>query len=146
MPSAVNSYRKLRNRPPVFFLDRCLGGHMVAAKLRANSEIMVEAHHEHFAEDEKDEIILREIGKRQWIFLTKDKRIRYNPLALASIRESSARVVYLSSNVNLKGEQVGEVFLKAASSIVKIARQNNAPFVAKVTKDSKVSIVPVDWR
>ena len=37
----------------------------------------VEIHDDHFAPDAKDEVWLVEVGKRGWIVLTKDDRIRY---------------------------------------------------------------------
>ena len=65
--------------PSVFFIDRSLGKKIVAQALRDIGET-VEIHDDHFAPDAKDEDWLVEVGKRGWIVLTKDDRIRYEPL------------------------------------------------------------------
>lgn len=65
--------------PSVFFIDRSLGKKIVAQALRDIGET-VEIHDDHFAPDAKYEDWLVEVGKRGWIVLTKDDRIRYEPL------------------------------------------------------------------
>jgi uncharacterized protein with PIN domain len=60
----------------VFFLDRNLGTKQVAEALRQAGAI-VEIHNDYFLPDANDEEWLPEVGKRGWIVLTKDDRIRY---------------------------------------------------------------------
>ena len=73
-PSAA-SFGSKPPEPLVFFIDRSLGRKIVAQALREISET-VEIHDDHFAPDAKDEAWLAEVGKRGWIVLTKDDRIR----------------------------------------------------------------------
>jgi hypothetical protein len=60
----------------VFFIDRSLGRKIVAQGLRDVDEI-VKIHDDRFAPYAKEVEWLVEVGKRGWIVLTKDDRIRY---------------------------------------------------------------------
>ncbi|MCH7859805.1 MAG: hypothetical protein IID14_08915 [Candidatus Marinimicrobia bacterium] len=60
---------------PVFFTDRDLGNSF--PQILRNAGINVEQHGDHFADDAKDEEWLMEIGRRGWLVITHDKRIRY---------------------------------------------------------------------
>lgn len=60
-----------------FFTDRDLGK-MFPAILR-EAGILVERHADHFDQNEKDEVWLAEVGRRGWVALTHNLRIRYQP-------------------------------------------------------------------
>jgi PIN domain-containing protein len=59
----------------VYFTDRDLGKRF--PEILRSGGLKVERHADHFAPDAPDEIWLKEIGKRSWIALTHDRRIRY---------------------------------------------------------------------
>lgn len=61
----------------VYFTDRDLGKRFPEI-LRAGG-LNVERHADHFAPATSDAIWLQEVGKRGWIALTHDQRIRYKP-------------------------------------------------------------------
>lgn len=63
---------------PVFFVDRSLGARTVPDALRV-AGARVEVHADHFTDDAPDPEILRFVGERQWVFLSKDKRVRRAP-------------------------------------------------------------------
>jgi hypothetical protein len=65
--------------PLVFFVDRSLGRHIIPNALR-DAGALVELHDDHFSQDAKDQVWLAEVGKRGWVVLTKDKRLRYRAL------------------------------------------------------------------
>ena len=67
--------------PPVFFTDRDLGKRFPEI-LRA-AGLTVERHADHFAHDCPDEDWLQSVGRRGWIAITHDSRIRYKPNELA---------------------------------------------------------------
>jgi predicted nuclease of predicted toxin-antitoxin system len=75
--------------PYILFVDRSLGGRVVADALRGAGED-VRAHDDLFAQDTDDEVWLAEMGKRGWVVLTKDALIR---------RDSLQRRALLSANV-----------------------------------------------
>ena len=61
----------------VYFTNRDLGKRFPEI-LRA-SGLNVERHADHFPPETPDEVWLEEVGKRGWIALTHDQRIRYKP-------------------------------------------------------------------
>src|SRR4051812_30434760 len=70
--------------PLTFFLDRNLGKKAVADALR-QADVEVHVHDDHFPPDTRDEEWLAEVGKRGWIVLTKDTRIRYRSSELTAL-------------------------------------------------------------
>jgi len=71
------------NSGPVFFTDRDLGKKFPEI-LRAGG-LTVERHADHFQHDTPDEAWLQEIGRKGWIAVTHDGRIRYKPNELATV-------------------------------------------------------------
>jgi hypothetical protein len=59
-------------------------------------DVPVVAHHEVFSEGVSDEEWLSFVASEKYIGLTKDERIRSNPLAVESILASGARIVIFS--------------------------------------------------
>lgn len=60
-----------------YFTDRDLGKRF--GEILKAGGLTVERHADHFAHDTLDEVWLAEVGKRGWIALTHDRRIRYKP-------------------------------------------------------------------
>ena len=100
---------------------------------------MVEVHDDHFARDEQDRVWLQSVGERGWVVLTKDQKLRYRPLEINALRESKARVFVLIAG-NLRGVEIGAVFLDALPRICKVLYEHPGPFVARVSKSGKVMI------
>jgi uncharacterized protein with PIN domain len=109
-PSVASSGSK----PPellVFFLDRSLGRKIVAQALRA-AGATVEVHDDHYAPDAKDEDWLVEVGRRGWIVLTKDDRIRYRATERMALMSAKVRTFVLTSS-QLQGSEMAAAFVKA---------------------------------
>jgi hypothetical protein len=125
--------------PYVFFVDRSLGGHIVAEALRATGTD-VRAHDDLFAQDTDDEVWLADIGKRGWVVLTKDVVIR---------RDSLQRRVLLSADVaafvlargDVSGPVMAAAFVMALPRMHKALRRFDVPFIASVTVAGDVSLV-----
>lgn len=133
------SLKSEQHKKPVIFLDRNLGTTIIANSLRQNKSIVVEIHDDHFPPDAKDEEILTTIGERHWIFLTKDKRIRYNKPAQLAIEKAKVKMFYLSTRGDLQGKEMAEIFNKALSRIIRFSHNNKPPYIVKITRDGKVT-------
>jgi predicted nuclease of predicted toxin-antitoxin system len=105
---------------------------LVGAGLRA------EIHDDHFDRDAEDWVWLRDVGARGWVVLTKDQRLRYRPLELATLRSSRARVFILVAG-NLRGSEIAAVFVTALPRICRILASRSGPFVARITKAGEVA-------
>ncbi len=89
----------------------------------------VEAHRDHFRPDCPDEEWLEEIGRKQWVAVTHDGRIRYKPNELAAVVRHRVRLLVvigkapftvLAASFVATRERI-EAFLSGAPSAV-IAR------------------------
>lgn len=111
---------------------------MVEALRAAGAEVV--AHDERFAQDVPDEEWLRVAGERAWVVLSKDGRIAYRATEWIALRESKVRAFFLRDG-NATGKEMAELFVRHLPRIVKLARTQTPPFLARVTK-SAVTIVP----
>jgi len=136
--SGASSSSKLPE-PPIFFLDRNLGRKAVADALRQAS-VEVHVHDEHFPPDARDEEWLAEVGKRGWIVLTKDTRIRYRSSELAALVKAEISAFVLTAG-NLRGEEMAAVFVEALPAIRRFVARYSPPLVAGITKSGHVSLL-----
>ena len=119
----------------IFFIDRCLGRNL-ADSLR-NVGATVEIHDDHFEQDIEDEDWLREVGKRNWVVLTKDKKIASRSLELEAVAEGNVRLFALVDG-NVRGVVMAQAFVNALENMQRFIRGNQAPFIAKVYQSGLV--------
>lgn len=98
----------------------------------------VESHDDHFAQSATDEEWLKEVGRRGWIVLTKDHRIRYRLSELEAVRSARVRAFVLTPR-NLTGSQNGKVFARALPRMIRYATGNPPPFIAAVTRAGQIT-------
>jgi hypothetical protein len=118
-------------REPVFFTDRDLG-HRFPARLR-ESGIRVERHDDHFGPPTPDSEWIAEIGRRGWVAVSRDARIRYSPLALNVLMTSGARLFVIVGK--LTTDEAAELFLRSRKEIERLLRKEKQPFIAKIRRD-----------
>ncbi|MBI4591085.1 MAG: hypothetical protein HY725_19840 [Candidatus Rokubacteria bacterium] len=122
-----------------FFLDRSLGKKKIATALR-QAGVQVEIHDDHFPQDARDEDWLQEAGRRGWIVLTKDRRIRHRALELSAVVRAGVRVFVLTAG-DLQGGEMAEIFVKALPAMNGFAAQHSPPFIARVSRTGSVSML-----
>lgn len=122
----------------VFFIDRCLGKHLILDELRKTG-VQVETHDNHFPPGATDEQWIPEVGKKGWVVLTKDKRITYNTMERRAVAYAEIRMFTLAST-KLSGKDAAIAFSNALEGMLKFVRKYPAPFIAKVYKDGKVDL------
>jgi len=116
----------------VYFTDRDLG-HQFPEKLRA-AGLLVERHDDHFDQLTPDSEWIAEIGRRGWVAVTRDKRIRYSPLALETLMTSGARLLVIVGR--LTTDEAADVFVKQGKRIERLLRNERKPFIGKIRRDS----------
>lgn len=124
---------------PVFFLDRNLGRNKFSNILRTRG-LRIEVHDDHFRPDASDPEWLTEVGARQWIVVTVDRRIRYRQLEWLAFKAGMVRAFAFSSG-NLRAEEMAEIFLKALPKITRCVEGLRPPFLATITKSGDVHIL-----
>jgi len=105
----------------------------VAALQDAGVELRL--HRDNFTDDEMDEVWLPAVTRRNWIVLTKDKRIRRHPMEKQALLASGARTFVLTSG-NMRGQEMAEVLVGQIRKMERMARKEKPPFVAAVTRTS----------
>ena len=122
----------------VFFLDRSLGRETIATKLR-DAGLHVKIHDDFFAKNARDDYWIPIVGKKNWLILTKDQKLRYRATEKYAVFHGGAKVFTLSSG-NLTAEQMAEIFIKAVPRIEKIAAKEMPPFIAKIYSSGIVHV------
>lgn len=110
---------------------------MPSALRRAGA--VIELHSDHFRDDAEDSEWLEKVGKRGWVVLTKDRRLRSNYLQLVAIVRSNVRAFAITA-ADLRGEDMGSAFVKALPQIQSFIKRFNAPFTASVSAEGHVSM------
>jgi len=123
---------------PVFFLDTALGSRALKDRL-VESGLKVEIYGDHFQPGVEDRVWLLDVGQRGWVVITKDQRIRYRPLELQALRRARVRVFILTSG-NLTSDQIAEALLRATKKMLRIVKNHQGPFIAKIYKDGSVKM------
>jgi predicted nuclease of predicted toxin-antitoxin system len=121
------------------FLDRNLGKKTIADALRqAGADVRV--HDDHFLPKARDEEWLSEVGRRQWVVLTKDTRIRYREIERRVLMNAHVRAFVLTAK-NLQGLEMANIFVTAFPAIQRFAIKHNPPFIAQITRSGRVSML-----
>ena len=110
---------------------------MIADAMRSN-DWYVELHDDHLAVDAPDEDWISLTGDNDWIAITEDKNIRYRSGELLAIRDNFARVIVLRAK-RTTGEEKAELLVKYAGRIQDFARKNDAPFVAGIVRNGRIT-------
>jgi len=112
----------------VFFTDRDLG-HLFPEILKG-AGFTVERHSDHFAPDCPDEDWLAEVGRREWVALTHDARIRYKPNELAAVIRHRVRLLVIVGKAPFA--VLAASFLNTRSRIEAFLESARPPVIAKV--------------
>jgi predicted nuclease of predicted toxin-antitoxin system len=130
-------------KPPeelTFFLDRQLGRYKMAGALR-KAGLNIEIHDDHFPQNAEDTEWLTAAGKRNWIVVTRDERIRYRVAERQAIRRAKVRAFVLAAQGHLRAEMLAEIFLKALPKIRRTVKQRKPPFIAKISRGGDLTVL-----
>lgn len=135
MPSSAST------PPPsvVFFIDRSLGRFEVATALRA-AGLRVEVHDDHFPQDAPDETWLTHAGDREWVVVTRDKRIRYRPLEKQSLINARVRALVMTAAA-ATGAQTASALIKALPDVLGLLERRQGPWIATISGSSVVRVI-----
>jgi predicted nuclease of predicted toxin-antitoxin system len=125
--------------PFVVFLDRSLGKQVIATALRT-AGFQVEVHDDRFRVDAQDQEWLTEVGRKGWIVLTKDKKIKYRMVELAAVVAAEAKVFTLSAG-SVQGSEMADIFVRAMPKIKAYVETNTPPYIVRISKAGVLSTV-----
>jgi len=84
-----------------FFIDRSLGKKTIPNALKKRG-LNVVIHDDYFPPDAKDEVWLKYVAKKQWIVITKDKRIKNRKSEIDLVMKNNVKM-FLVRQANLTG-------------------------------------------
>lgn len=100
--------------------------------------LRVEAHGEHFAHDELDEMWLRAVGARGWVVLTHDRRMRYRPNEVAAARSAGVALLMLVGKA--KTSELASSFVRMLPRVERFLDKHRPPFIAKVYRPTPADL------
>lgn len=113
---------------PVFFTDRDLGKKFPA--ILCEGGLTVERHADHFAADCPDEDWLRQVGRKGWIAVTHDQRIRYKPNERAAVMDSKVALPVVIGQAPYP--ELAQAFVATYPRIESFIQRHEAPYIAEV--------------
>jgi hypothetical protein len=124
-----------------YFTDRDLGIRFPA--ILAEAGLDVRRHQDHFSDNCPDERWLKEIGRRRWVAITRDKRIRYKPNELEAVIRHRVRLLVIVGKA--KFPELADSFVRTLPRIESFLQRHNPPFIAKVYRptDSELKKDPL---
>lgn len=102
--------------------------------------VSVEVHDDHFEPGAPDEEWLRIVGERGWFVVTKDQKIRYHTIEKQALVGAGVGAFVLVSK-DLSGEEMGKILVQSVPAIKRFIARTSRPFLAKMTRDGKVSLI-----
>jgi predicted nuclease of predicted toxin-antitoxin system len=124
---------------PTFYVDRCVGKQVVQALRDAGAR--VEAHDDHFAQNETDESWIPDVANRGWVILTKDKNIRRRAGEREAVVTASAKIITLTSG-NMTGAEMAATFVTHLADMESLVANQPAPFVAILGPGGMQAVLP----
>jgi hypothetical protein len=120
----------------VYFTDRDLGKQF--GEILKAVGLTVERHADYFAPDTPDEVWLAEVGKRGWIALTHDSRIRYKPNERAAVMRHSVGLLVIVGKAPFP--DLARAFVATLPRVEQFLAGHKPPFIAKVYRPSPTEI------
>ncbi|MBA3737357.1 MAG: hypothetical protein H0W97_02200 [Actinobacteria bacterium] len=97
------------------------------------------AHDDVFAQDTDDEVWLTEAGRRGWVVLMKDDRIRYRPGEQRAVLEAGVACFCLNPSKGMTAEQMADALVTALPTILSItAASPDRGFIKGVNRRGQV--------
>lgn len=111
------------------------------ARALRDAGLNVEIHDDHFSQNAQDPEWLTAVGKKNWIVVTRDERIRYRVAEKQAIRRAKVRAFVLAAQGDLRAEMLAEIFLKALPKIRRTVNRQKPPFIAKISRGGDVTLL-----
>ena len=116
----------------IFFTDRDLGKLFPQVLLEAG--LRVERHDDHFGQTTPDDVWLPEIGRRGWLAVTKNFRIRYQPNERDAVMRAGVGLFIVVGKA--RHQELAENFVATISQIERFLQAHRPPFIARIYRPS----------
>lgn len=120
----------------VYFTDRDLG--LQFPKILQDAGLAVERHRDHFAPNAPDEQWLAFVGRKNWVALTHNSRIRYTPNEKQAVISHGVRLLVVIGQAPYP--ELAKSFVATRPRIEAFLEKHDAPFIAKVYRASPAEL------
>ena len=128
--------RRRLHEPFVFFVDECLGRHVVPDALRTAIERSERV--EMLPQGTQDSDWLPEAGAKGWVCFSKDRRLSRAPNELAALLSAGTAVFMLGEAT---GPEHATRIVEALPVIRRVLRVRDAPLIARLELDGSITIL-----
>jgi hypothetical protein len=135
--SVPDSRRRLE--AVTFFIDRSLGARLLSAALRS-AGARVEIHDDHFPQDTPDAEWLSVVGRRGWVVLSKDVRIRRDKEERAALLDAGAKA-FLLTQQGLTGADMAAIFVRVMPEMIRRASRAKRAFICTISRSGQITAV-----
>lgn len=97
----------------------------------------VEVHDAHLAMYARDEEWIALVARRNWVAVTRDKRIRYRRGQFGAIKSHRARVIVIR-NKSADGPGIADLLVSARRRIADFVGKTPAPFIAGIDRSGRI--------
>jgi len=134
MPSGASAARREAERLAslTFFLDYQIGRYVVAEALR-NAGTRVEVHLDHFKQGAPDTEWIPEVGRREWVLITKDQNIRRNPLERAAYESAKLRG-FIVTGKDMDGKELADLLVRCLPGMARRAGGRLGPLLFTISR------------
>ncbi len=115
-----------------FFLDYQIGRFVVAEALRS-AGAAVEVHIDHFPPAAPDTDWIPEVGRRNWVLITKDQNIRRNPLERAAYEAAGLRGFVVTAG-ELTGPELAALLVQCLPGMVRRVHGRTGPALFAISR------------
>jgi hypothetical protein len=123
----------------VLYLDENLCNSKFILETLTKLGVRFERHLAHFSRGTLDETWLPLVGKKGWVLLTADKRIRYNLLEKRALEKNRIREFVFASG-NMSGREMAEALERTLRKMLSLCSKVDPPFVAAITRSGEVHL------
>ena len=117
----------------VYFTDRDLG--LRFPDMLTDAGLTVERHRDHFRHDARDEEWLEEVGKRGWVAITHNSRIRYTPNEKEAVIRHRVRLLIVIGHAPYP--DLARSFVATIPQIEAFLEAHDPPIIAKVYRGTR---------
>lgn len=128
----------LRDPLPTLLLDENLSSSDIAEFLRRiRKEWQIELHTDYLARGASDVEVITECGRREWILISCDDRIRYVPENKAAVIRNRVQV-FMFNKGNYQGVEYAAALIVGRTQLLNMIRLTAGPFFARITRSGDV--------
>lgn len=116
----------------VYFTDRDLG--LRFPEILREAGLQVQRHQDHFKHNTADEKWLATIGRKKWVAITHNLRIRYTPNERAAVIRHNVRLLVIVGKAPFP--ELARFFVNTSGRIAAFLERNPPPLIAKIYRAS----------